>query len=103
MVSFSAHFGNLLKYKKFQDDEFEILAVNKGKNNSNIAESMTIRLHDGQECNATLSFTDEECKEIIDNQENYIGKLATVRYFGYTNKGMLRFPIVKTIDRNNYE
>jgi len=93
---------NLLKYKEFQDDEFEILDVNVGKNQT-IAESCTIRLKNGNICNATLSFTDDKCKEILENKNNYIGKLATVRYFGYTNDGSLRFPVVKVINRGEYE
>ena len=93
---------NLLKYKEFLDDEFEILDVNIGKNNT-IAESITIKLSNDNICNATLAFTDEKCKEILDNKENYIGKMATVCYFGITNDGMLRFPVVKAIDRQSYE
>ena len=46
---------------------------------------------------ATLAFTDEECREMLENKENYIGKMATVCYFGETKDGMLRFPITKGI------
>ena len=42
-------------------------------------------------------------KEILENKEKYIGKLATVCYFGITNDGLLRFPVVKAIDRQSYE
>ena len=94
--------GNLLKYKKFQDDEFEVIGINVGKTNT-IAESLTIRLKNGNLCNATLAFPDEKCKEILDNKEKYIGKLATVCYFGITNDGMLRFPVVKSFNREEYE
>ena len=93
---------NLLKYKKFQDDEFEILDVKVGKNNT-IAESVTIRLKNGNICSATLAFPDDKCKEILENKNNYIGKMATVCYFGITNDGLLRFPVVKAIDRESYE
>jgi DNA ligase-1 len=93
---------NLLKYKEFQDDEFEIVDVNIGKNQT-IAESFTIRLKNDKLCNATLAFPDEVCKEILENKENYIGKMATVCYFGITNDGLLRFPVVKAIDRQSYE
>lgn len=88
--------NNLLKYKEFLDDEFEILDVNIGKNQT-IAESITIKLKNGKTCNATLAFTDEECREMLENKENYIGKMATVCYFGETKDGMLRFPITKGI------
>lgn len=87
---------NLLKYKRFQDDEFEILDVKVGKNNT-IAESVTIRLNNGNICSATLAFPDDKCKEILENKNNYIGKMATVCYFGMTNDKLLRFPIVKAI------
>jgi len=93
---------NLLKYKEFLDDEFEILDVNIGKNQT-IAESVTIKLKNDKVCNATLAFPDDKCKEILENKENYIGKLATVCYFGETNDGLLRFPVVKAIDRQSYE
>jgi len=62
-----------------------------------------IKLKNDKICNATLAFTDEKCKEILENKENYIGKMATVCYFGVTNDGLLRFPIVKAIDRQSYE
>ena len=94
--------GNLLKYKEFQDDEFEIIDVNVGKTNI-MAESVTIRLKNGNLCEATLAFTDEKCKEILENKDKYIGKLATVRYFGITDAGMLRFPVTKSINRFDYE
>jgi len=93
---------NLLKYKKFKDDEFEIIKVNIGKAKT-IAESITIRLKNGNLCNATLAFSDDKCKEILENKEKYIGKLATVCYFGETNDGMLRFPVVKSFNREEYE
>lgn len=93
---------NLLKYKKFQDDEFLVIDVNVGKNKT-IAESCKILLKNGKECNATLAFSDEICKNIIENKERYIGKLATVSYFGKTSDGYLRFPVIKEINRKSYE
>ena len=94
--------NNLLKYKEFVDEEFEILDVNIGKNQT-IAESVTVKLKNGAVCNATLAFPDDKCKEILENKEKYIGKMATVCYFGITNDGLLRFPVVKAIDRQSYE
>lgn len=95
--------SNLLKYKEFYDNEFEVLSVNLGKNKT-IAESITIKLNnEGKTCNATLAFLDEKCKEIWENKENYIGKLATVCHFGFTADGSLRFPVVKSFNRQDYE
>jgi DNA ligase-1 len=94
--------NNLLKYKEFVDEEFPIIDVNIGKNQT-IAESVTIKLRNGNICNATLAFPDDKCKEILENKENYIGKKATVCYFGITIDGLLRFPVVKSINREEYE
>ena len=95
--------NNLLKYKEFYDGEFEVLDVNLGKNQT-IAESVTIRLNEeGKTCNATLAFLDEQCKEIWENKEKYIGKTATVCHFGFTADGSLRFPVVKSFNRESYE
>lgn len=91
---------NLLKYKKFDDDEFVILDICEGKIKGH-AEYAIVALHNGDTCKATLSMTDEECKEMLENKDKYIGKLASVKYFGYTNDGKLRFPIFKSV--RNYE
>lgn len=45
--------------------------------------------------------TDNECKNILSFKDKYIGQIATVKYFGYTNDNKLRFPILKSI--RNYE
>lgn len=87
---------NLLKYKKFMDDEFEILDICEGKIKG-YAEYAYIKLHDGQICKATFSYTDDECMNILKNKALLIGKLATVEFFGYTTDGKLRFPILKSI------
>lgn len=91
---------NLLKYKKFDDDEFEILDICEGKI-KDVGEYAIVLLRDGQTCKATLGFSDDICNEMLANKENYIGKLATVRFFGYTEDKKLRFPVLKAI--RNYE
>lgn len=88
---------NLLKYKEFMDDEFSILDIYDGKAKNGIAEYAFICLGDGRACKATLAFTDEMCAEMFKNKYKLIGKKATVRFFGYTNDGMLRFPVLKAI------
>lgn len=87
---------NLLKYKEFMDDEFEILDICEGFIKGK-AEYAWVKLHDGKECKATLSFTDEKCVEMLYNKNDIIGKKASVRFFGYTKDGSLRFPVFKAI------
>lgn len=90
---------NLLKYKKFNEDEFEIIDICEGKIKG-YAEYAIVDLGDTT-CKATLSMTDNECKNILSFKDKYIGQIATVKYFGYTNDNKLRFPILKSI--RNYE
>ena len=90
---------NLLKYKKFNEDEFEIIDICEGKIKG-YAEYAIVDLGDTT-CKATLSMTDNECKNILSFKDKYIGQMATVKYFGYTNDNKLRFPILKSI--RNYE
>jgi DNA ligase-1 len=88
---------NLLKYKQFLDDEFEILEICDGKAKNGVAEYAFIILKNNKICKATLSFSDEMCEKIYAEKYNLVGKKATVCFFGYTNDGMLRFPVLKAI------
>lgn len=88
---------NLLKYKEFMDDEFTVLDIYEGKAKNGIAEYAWIALGNGNACKATLSFSDEECAKMYKNKYEIIGKKATVRFFGYTQDGKLRFPVLKAI------
>ena len=87
---------NLLKYKEFMDEEFIVLDIYEGKSKNGVAEYAWIKLNDDNACKATLAFTDEECAEIFKNKEKYIGKQATVTFFGYTSDNKLRFPVLKS-------
>ena len=87
---------NLLKYKKFDDAEFVILDICEGKIRGH-AEYAVIQLPNGNSCKATFSMTDEECVKVLKDKDNLIGKLGTVKYFGYTNDGKLRFTIFKAV------
>lgn len=86
---------NLLKYKKFQDDDFLIIDVCEGVIKGS-AEYVLIQLQ-GDTCKATIAATDEECIKMLNNKDSIIGKYGTVKYFGYTKDGKLRFPILKSI------
>lgn len=87
---------NLLKYKKFNEEEFEIIDICEGKIKG-YAEFAWVKLPNEEICKATLSYTDDECEQILKNKNDIIGKLGTVKFFGYTNDGKLRFPVLKTI------
>lgn len=86
---------NLLKYKEFMDAEFEVLDIYEGKAKNGVAEYAWVKLDNDNACKATLAFTDEECADLFENKNKYIGKLATIKFFGYTNDKKLRFPVLK--------
>lgn len=92
---------NLLKVKSFQDAEFTILDILEGKgNNKNIASKIKIQI-DSDDVNSivypNMTGTWDFCKEVFNNKEEYIGGQVTVKFFGYTAEGSLRFPTVKAL------
>jgi len=88
----------LLKYKNWIDEEFIILDVHLGTGNrSDVANTLSVQLPNGVICKPTMTGTYEYMKSVWDNRKDIIGKQATVKYFGITPDGSLRFPTVKTI------
>jgi len=91
---------SLLKVKTFQDDEFIIKEIVEGDGNrSGMAGRLVIYLKDYSVCEAGIAGGVDFYKHLWENREHFIGKKATVRFFGYTPAGRLRFPVVKTVDR----
>lgn len=91
---------NLLKYKKFNEEEFKIIDICEGRVGG-FAEYAWVELPNGLTCKATLSYSLDECTLFLNNKNDYIGKFATIKFFGYTKDGKLRFPVLKAI--RNYE
>jgi len=92
---------DLLKVKEFKDAEFRIVEILEGKgNNAGIAAKIGVEI-DGTDWyddkvivypNMTGSW--EFCKKVLEEREEYIGGTATVKYFGETQDGSLRFPCI---------
>ena len=87
---------NLLKYKKFIEQEFKIIDICEGKVKGK-AEYAWIDLGDENQCKATLAFSDDICKEMLEHKTDYIGKMATIKFFGFTIAKKLRFPEFKCV------
>lgn len=95
---------NLLKHKSFQDAEFEILDIVEGVGNkSGMAGYMTIKNTDGSTFKSNIKGDRDYCRMLLEAKENFIGKLATIKFFNLTPDGVPRFPYVINIDRNSYE
>ncbi len=100
----------LLKHKDFITEEFKVVDILAGKGNrSGIAGTVQISKwyasnpeeKDLSEkivgCGIKGSY--EYAEKLLKKKDNYIGKLATVRHFGETPDGSLRFPVCIDIDR----
>jgi ATP-dependent DNA ligase len=88
----------LLKKKDWQDAEFKIIDVLEGEGNrAGCANMLVIEVSDGIICKPTMTGTEEYMRHVWQNKDFVIGKEVTVKYFGYTPDGNLRFPTVKAI------
>lgn len=91
--------NNLLKMKDFDDDEFKIIGVKEGLGGLvGHAASFILVTKEGVEFKAKLTGSFERLKWIFNNPTSVIGKMATVKYQGITNKNNVpRFPVAKDI------
>ncbi len=92
---FDTRSKSLLKRKEFSTAEYPILRIEEGLGNwGGYAKRVVIQLPDGQECGAGMRGTQEFAKELLDKERaGNRPKEATVRFFGQTPDGMLRFPV----------
>lgn len=85
---------HLLKRKEFQDDEFEILAIEEGLGNwAGYAKRIVCKLPDGREFGAGVKGSQDFTRQLLEERTRYIGQQATVRFFAYTPDGVPRFPV----------
>jgi DNA ligase-1 len=95
--------ADLLKKKIFTDEEFEIVDILEGDAVwKGCAKTVIIRLPDGRTQGAGLKGDFDTNKTRLLTKEQYIGKLATICYFGTTNDGLLRFPVCKDMARPDF-
>lgn len=91
--------GKLLKLKTFDDDEFEIVGFNEG--NGDLAGSVgsfTLVTKGKQEFGARMVGSFDRLKYLFNHPKEFMNKMATVRFFGYTTDNYVpRFPVLKAI------
>lgn len=90
--------NQLLKYKTFDDDEFEVIGVKEGRGKFEGLAILECITKDGAIFEATPKGTVEFKRSLFSNQKEVIGKFWKIQYFGYTtNDDPLlvkpRFPI----------
>jgi ATP-dependent DNA ligase len=94
---------SLLKRKEFIDAEYRVIDVELGNGNRSGTARNIVCYCDktNQTFNSNIKGSFEYLKEIYDNREEYIGKMATIKYFQLTPDGVPRFPYA--IAFRNYE
>lgn len=85
---------DLLKVKTFLDEEFEIVGWKVGKGKFANVPTFIFKMIDGKTFDAVPKGTEEVRAEYLKNAKKLIGKMATVRYFEFTNDGKPRFGVM---------
>ena len=85
---------NLLKRKEFMDAEYRVIDINMGNGNRTGTAKHLVCFCDktNQTFNSNIKGSFDYLKEIYDNRKDYIGKLATIKFFQLTPDGIPRFP-----------
>lgn len=86
----------LFKYKNFFDEEYEIVGFNAQEKNSNVLGTIIVADENGITFPATPAMTVKEKEDIWNNQEEFLGQMATVRYQEkFEDTGIPRFGVIK--------
>jgi DNA ligase-1 len=85
---------SLLKRKEFQDAEYKVIDIELGNGNrSGTAKHLVCYCNKTKRTfNSNIKGSFDYLKEIYDNRKDYIGKLATIKFFELTPDGVPRFP-----------
>lgn len=83
----------LLKLKTFEDAEFLIIDVKDGDGREKGCAIFVCKTKDGTYFDCRPKGTIEYRQNIYNNKDDYIGKMLTVKFFGYTDDGSIRFPV----------
>lgn len=103
MIRLNAPYENkrsksLIKWKEMTDEEFPIIEVLEGEGGrAGIAASVVCGLGDGSTFRAGIIGNVDFCREMLNEKEQYIGKLATIVFQNYTPDGKPRFAKFKAV------
>jgi len=84
--------SNLLKYKDFLDIDAEIIDIVPAEQRTTWGVPV-LRYNNKEFRSGTkMSFKDKE--DLLTNKKDYIGKVANIRFFEYSDDGIPRFPVM---------
>jgi DNA ligase-1 len=84
---------DLMKLKKFDDDEFMIVDVEEVMQQSVSVPLFVCLTKHGKQFRVFQSGTLQEKVRLLGRKNQLIGEMLKVKHFGYTEKGIPRFPI----------
>lgn len=84
---------DLLKFKSFEDDEFEIIGYKEGSGSQKGAVIWIVKTKLGKEFSVAPKWTIKKRRQMFKNGDEYIGKELTVKYQELSSDGIPRFPI----------
>jgi DNA ligase-1 len=90
---------NLQKYKDFDDTEFKIIGFKDGVGKEANAIIYICETLEGKKFDARPKGTILERKKLYKEGPALIGKMITIKFFGYTNDNIPRFPISNLLPR----
>ena len=83
--------SSLLKFKDFQDIACEIIDVIPSEKRP--THGIFVCEHNGVTFGCGMKFPHKFREEVLINKEDYIGSIAEIRFFEYTDDGAPRFPV----------
>ena len=84
--------SSLLKYKDFSDLDCKIMDITSNEANS-LHGTPHFQLN-GKYFKAGVKMSHDDREDLLTNKDQYIGKIANIRYFELTDDGIPRFPIM---------
>ena len=84
----------LLKRKEFMDAEYKVVDIEEGNGNrgGTAKHLVLVDPKSYQQFHSNIKGNFEYLAEILNNKDDYIGKMATIKFFEYTPDGIPRFP-----------
>jgi ATP-dependent DNA ligase len=93
--------SDLLKYKDFIDEEFEVVSYKTGKGKYSNVPTFILKTKNGYPFEAVPIGTQDDRENYLKNADKYIGTLSKVKFFEYTDGAnpVPRFPVIIEMDR----
>lgn len=95
VYKFGARGKQMIKIKQYKDGEFEITGLSEGLRDEDMC--FTLKTKDGKEFKAKPMGSRELKQQYRDDLQKLIGKMATVKYFYYSDEGTPLQPVLKAI------